>query len=241
LVPLSLLEIAAATGGRVINCEKPESFAVSAVSTDSRALQENSLFVAIRGENFDGHDFAQKAVQNGAVAVMCQREVQGINVPAVLIKDTTKALLDLAGYYRLRFDIPVVGITGSVGKTTTKELAACVLRKGFNTLKTEGNLNNHIGVPLTLLRLSPEVTAAVVEMGMNHFGEIERLSKAVKPSIGVITVIGMSHVEYFGSKENIMKAKLEILSGIDKTGILVLNGDDPLLWGLKGKLPVKTV
>ena len=153
-----------------------------------------------------------------------------------MVEDTRKALLSLASYYRSLFDIPVVGLTGSVGKTTTKEFVASVLSKGYNTLATKGNFNNDIGVPLTIFGLEPSTEAAVVEMGMSNFGEIEVLSKCARPDIAIITNIGTSHIEFLGSQEGILKAKTEIFKGLSKNGKVILNGDDPYLWGIKDSL-----
>ena len=157
-----------------------------------------------------------QAAQNGAAAVLVRKKVDS-RIPVITVKDTGKALLDLAGYYRGTLDnLTVVGLTGSVGKTTTKEMTYAVLAEQFKTIKTEGNLNNEIGMPKTLLRLKDDTEAAVIEMGMNHFGEIERMTKSSRPDIGIITNIGVSHIEYLGSRDGILKAKLEILEGMKK-------------------------
>lgn len=200
------------------------------VTTDTRKITPGSLFIALSGENFDGHDFAAKALENGAAAVMVEKDC-GLGDRQILVENTRYALLDLAGYYRSLFNIPVVGITGSVGKTTTKEMIYAVLSSKYNTLKNEGNLNNEIGVPLTLFRLEPEHEAAVIEMGMSGFGEISRMTNAVKPDAAVISNIGVSHIEKLGSREGILKAKLEIMEGMAQDAPVIINGDNDLLPG----------
>ena len=213
---------------------------ISGVKKDNREVVAGDLFVAIKGENFDGHNFINAAAENGASAALVSSDVDA-DIPCLKVEDTVRGLGKIAAGYRDEFDIPVVGVTGSVGKTTTKEMIACVLSKKYNTLKTRGNLNNEIGLPFTVLNLSDEHQAAVIEMGMNHFGEISRLTKIAKPSIAVISTIGESHIEFLGSKEGILKAKLEILEGLPHNGVVILNGDDELLWSKKGKLPFKTI
>ena len=202
---------------------------ISSVCIDSRKVLPGCLFIAIRGERMDGHQFAASAVQSGAAALLCHKEVEASGVPVIRVEDTSRALLDLAAWYRGKFDIPVVGVTGSVGKTTTKDMVACVLSARYPTLKTEGNFNNEIGLPLTVFGLEKEYGAAVLEMGMSNFGEISRLSKAASPDLGIITKIGVSHMETLGSREGILKAKLEILDGMKGRAPLLINGDDDML------------
>lgn len=218
----------------------PMDALIQEVSTDTRCLPEGCLFVALRGKHFDGHNFVEQAVQAGAAAAVTDMQIG--EYPCLVVEDTQQALLDIANFYRLRFHIPVVAVTGSVGKTTTKEMTACVLSEKFQTLKTEKNLNNEIGLPKTLLRLTGEHGAAVVEMGMNHFGEISRMSRCAHPSIAIITNIGFSHIENLGSQEGILRAKLEILEGMDEDAPLIINADDPMLLPLKKTLsrPVYT-
>ena len=201
------------------------------VCIDNRALTPECLFVCIEGERFDGHTFAASALEAGAAAVLCARD---LGLPSqILVDDTRKALLRLARYYRSLFDIPVAAVTGSVGKTTVKEMTAAVFACRYRTVKTEGNLNNEIGLPRTLFRLDADTEAAVIEMGMNHFGEISRLSRTAMPTMGTIGNIGVSHIENLGSQENILKAKLEILDGMAENAPLILCGDDRLLYGAK--------
>lgn len=210
------------------------------VCTDTRKIQPGSLFVCLRGERFDGHSFASQAAQLGAAALLADHPVDA-DVPQLVVTDTGKALLQLAGWYRRRFQLPVVGLTGSVGKTTTKEFIALVLGAKYNTLKTQGNLNNEIGVPQMLFRLEDSHTAAVIEMGMNHFGEISRLTRAVAPTVGLITNIGVSHIENLGSRAGILQAKLEILEGMAPDAPLIVNMDNDMLRTVKlGDRPLLT-
>ncbi len=223
---LTVREIAAAVGGTAgFDVE------ITEVCTDTRALSPDCLYVCIAGERFDGHSFAKTAVENGAIAVLCSKDTGCAN--QILVPDTREALLALAGYYRRLFSIPVVGVTGSVGKTTTKDMTHAVLSSKFNTLKTEGNLNNEIGLPKTLFRLDDSCEAAVIEMGMSALGEISRLSKTAAPTLGIVGNIGVSHLETLGTRENILKAKLEITDGMDDDAPLILNGDDERLYHAK--------
>lgn len=222
---LTTTEIAKAVFGKV-NIEKE----VYGCEIDNRRVQPQSLFICIKGERFDGHDFAESAVEEGAVAVMCEKELNlPENIAQIIVSDTSKAFLQFANYYRRKFDIPFVGVTGSVGKTTVKDMIHALLSQKNKTLKTEGNLNNQIGLPRTLMELDKTYDYAVIEMGMNHRGEISTLSLISQVDIAVINNIGTSHIGNLGSKENIMKAKLEILDGMKKCSTLILNGDDELL------------
>ena len=223
-----------------LGVECPLSADIRDISTDSRELPTGCLFLALRGKKFDGHDFVGKAFEEGAVAAVT--DVQIGAYPCLVVKDTGQALLDIASLYRKKFSIPVVALTGSVGKTTTKEMTACVLSQHFHVLRTEANLNNEIGMPKTVLGLKKEHTAAVLEMGMNHAGEISRMSRSASPTIAVITNIGYSHIENLGSQEGILKAKLEVLEGMPENAPLVTSADDPMLAPLKEKLtrPVYT-
>jgi UDP-N-acetylmuramoyl-tripeptide--D-alanyl-D-alanine ligase len=215
---------------------------VTGVSTDSRNVKKGDLFIPLKGSNFDGHDFIGKAIESGAQAILTHKDIEIIpkDIAVIKVKDTLKALGDLAGYYRKRFNIPFIGVTGSVGKTSTKDMIASVLGQHLNTLKTQGNFNNEIGLPLSILNLDPSHKAAVLEMGMSGFGEISRLTSIVKPDIAIITNIGMSHIEKLGSRQNILKAKLEILEGLNSKGLVILNGDDNLLSGMRGLLGFRT-
>ena len=225
---LLLSEIAKAVSGTL----KGEDREIFSVSTDTRTIEKDSLFVCIKGENFNAHLFAEKAAENGAVCVMAEEEVE-CSCSVIYVSSTRQAQIDLARHYREKFAIPVVGITGSVGKTTTKEMISCVMSEKYETLKTEGNFNNDIGVPRMIFRLDENYTGAVLEMGMSNLGEISVLTKAVKPTCSVISNIGVSHIENLGSRENILKAKLEILEGMDEGSTLFVNGDDDMLSTVK--------
>lgn len=223
MLPIKFKDAAAAVGSSTVL-----EGGFDTVCTDTRKIIRGCLFIAIKGENFDGHDFAAKAIESGASAVLCEKDC-GLGEKQILVESTRLALLDLAGYYRKQFKIPVIGITGSVGKTTTKEMTHAVMSSKYNTLKNEGNLNNEIGVPLTLFRLDKTHEAAVIEMGMSGFDEISRMTKAVRPDVAIISNIGVSHIEHLGSREGILKAKLEILHGMKENAPLILNADDDML------------
>ena len=197
------------------------------LSIDTRTLQPGNLFVAIRGDQFDGHDFIEEAVQKGAVGVVVDNPVKS-SVPVIQVNDTTLAVGELAHQWRLQFDIPIIGLTGSNGKTTTKNMMAAIFKAaGLSVLATEGNLNNHWGVPIMLSRLASHHNIAIIEMGMNHFGEIAYLTKLVKPSIAVILNAGPCHLEGVGGTiEGVAKAKAEIFEGLSHNGIAVINSDD---------------
>ncbi len=224
---LKLSEIASACSGK-FSCETE----ISAVAIDTRKITENCLFICIKGERFDAHEFANEALSKGASAVMISEDIK-VNGPYVRVENTAAAMLQLSGRYRERFDIPLIGLTGSVGKTTTKELTYLAVSSKYNTVKTLGNLNNEIGLPQMLFDIDSKTEAAVIEMGMNHFGEIHRLSCAAKPTVGIITNIGVSHIENLGSREGILKAKLEIIDGLKKDAPLLLNADNDLLSQVK--------
>lgn len=227
---LLLSEIASA-----INAETSHEAEITEICTDTRQLSKGCLFIALKGENFDAHDFVPKAFELGAAACITERKIDGCD--CIIVDDCRKALRDIAHFYRNKFNLFLVGVTGSVGKTTTKEMIALALSSKLNTLKTQGNLNNEIGLPKTLFNLTSEHQAAVIEMGMSHFGEISRLTRTASPlSAGVITNIGFSHIENLKSQEGILKAKLEIMEGMPENSPLVLNGDDKHLWEVKDKL-----
>lgn len=213
---------------------------VCAVTTDSRQSKAGSLFVPIEGPTFDGHAFIRAAFDGGAVAALTHQPVEPVVDHAMIrVEDTMKALADLARAYRMRFSFPIVAVTGSVGKTTTKDMLASALSTGFRVHKTEGNFNNEIGLPLTLFGLDRDCEMGIVEMGMNHFGEIHRLASMARPDVAVITNIGMSHIENLGSQEGILRAKLEVTDFFEPESLLVLNGDDPLLWKVRDELSCK--
>ena len=215
----------------VLGSTAPVEASITEICTDTRTLQPGCLFLALKGASFDGHDFVERAIAAGAVAAVTERQIA--DCPCLVVADTGRALLQIAAWYRSQFHPILVGVTGSVGKTTTKEMIALVLAAKYHTLKTAGNLNNEIGLPKTLLQLTADHTAAVIEMGMSHFGEISRLSQTAQPTIGVITNIGYSHIENLKTQEGILKAKMEILDGMAEDAPLIVNGDDPLLRPLK--------
>ena len=206
---------------------------INRVSIDSRDVDENTIFFAIKGERFDAHDFIKDVADKGVGAIVSHKKVE-CSAPIIYVDDTKKALLEFASYYRHSIDnLLVVGLTGSVGKTTTKEMVACVLAQKGETIKTEGNLNNEIGVPKTLFRLESSTKNAVVEMGMDGAGQISVLTKCAKPDCGIITNVGVSHIENLGSREGILNAKLELLEGLPKGAPLFLNGDNDMLSTVK--------
>ena len=194
---------------------------------DSRKSVPGSLFVAIKGEKTDGYNYIPSAVESGALCVISDRPYEGY--PCVIVNDPVKALQDVAAAYRKKLNITVIGITGSVGKTTTKEIVACVLQEKYKVIKTEGNFNNGLGLPLTIMSIKPDTEVAVVEMGMNHFDEMRVLSRIARPTMCIMTNIGISHIENLGSRENILKAKSEIFEYMSATSRCILNGDDDLL------------
>lgn len=208
-----------------------EHTAISAVSTDSRTIPQGAWFVPLVGERFDGHDYIDMALEKGAAGCFCAKLPRKVrdDKAYILVEDTKRALRDLSAWYRDQFDIPIVQITGSMGKTTFKELLAGILSQRYNTLKTPGNLNGDIGAPLTLLSLSPEHQAAVIETGMDEFGQIRYLGQAIRPDVAVITIIDDVHLSHFGSREDILHAKAEIFENLRPGGLAVLNGDDALL------------
>lgn len=220
-----------------------ENIQVKTYSKDTRTLNKGDMYLGIKGEKINGNDYIEQAFINGAIGCITDENVSEkiINKykkEKVIIKveNTIKAIQELAKYKRSLYKIPVIAVTGSVGKTSTKDIIANVLGQKYEVLKTEGNMNNHIGLPMTLLKLKDH-TAVVVEMGMNHFGEISLLTNIAKPTGCVITNIGTSHIGNLGSRENILKAKLEILEGLDKNGFVLINNDNDLLheWAKKEK------
>lgn len=233
-------EILKATGGKLICGDMNAVFKV--ISTDSRKIERGDLFIPIEGERFDGHDYILSSFEAGAAGSLTHKEIEPVKDKVLIkVENTLKALRELASYYRQKFKIPFVGITGSVGKTSTKDMVSCVLSKQYKVLSTQGNFNNEIGVPLTVFNLDSSHEAAVIEMGMSGFGEISRLTSIVKPDIAIITNIGLSHIEKLGSRKNILQAKMEILEGLSGKGLVILNGDDKLLYGLKGLISFRTV
>ena len=207
---------------------------ISGVSIDSRRIKAGEIFIAIKGLNMDGHDYVEAALKNGALAVIVHRKLD-VKITQILVEDTSVALAQLAGYYRSMFYIPIIGVTGSTGKTSTKEIIACVLSQKFNVHKTDKNYNNEIGLPLTLFKLNKKHDLAVLEMGMSNLNEIRRLAEISKPTIAVITNIGSAHIENLKSRENILKAKMEITTFFNQKSVLIINADDEYLTNVNNK------
>ncbi len=242
MIPVSVEEIRKATGGTLLSGDA--SGLVSNITTDSRKAEKGTLFVAISGEHADGHDFLQKAKENGALCALVEKEVtvtESNTFSVILVSETVRAMGQIAKMLMQKRNIPKIAITGSVGKTTTRDMTYAVLSQKFKTLKNENNFNNEIGVPLTVFRAEPSTEAAVIEMGMDHFGEIERLSHMIEPSVAIITNIGMSHIENLGSQENIYKAKSELFQHTKQDGVVILNGDDPILMAHKNEISQKVI
>lgn len=208
------------------------SKSVRGVVIDNRRVEAGFLFVPIKGERFDGHSFIPAAYEAGALACITERKLE-TKRPYILVEDSLLAFQNLAEFYKGLFDVKTIGITGSVGKTTTKELVSSVLSQKYDVLKSEGNLNNQTGVPLTVFRLGEHHEVAVVEMGTNHFGEIRNLAKIARPDFCFLTNIGEAHIEHLGSKEGILEAKSEMLEYMQKDGRVFVNGDDPYLRTLR--------
>ena len=225
-------------GGEVLYGD--ERLKLSIFCTDTRKINKGDVYVGIVGERVDGNDFYKEAVEKGASCIILSKKPaeELENVTVIRVDDTLKCLQELAKYKRSLYDIPVIAVTGSVGKTSTKDIIYSVVSSKYKTHRTIGNYNNHLGVPLTLLGMSDDTEALVVEMGMNHFGEISLLSKIAKPTIGVITNIGTAHIGNLGSREGIRKAKLEILDGMLGNDLIV-NGDDDMLSGVLDELRLK--
>jgi len=237
-VKLTHNDILSILHAHALGFEKPKNFTCTGVSTDSRTVQQGDLFIAIRGATFDGHNFITKAVESGARAIIADTKwadgnvilLSSLTVPRLIVEDTIHALGQLAYLYRRRFKLPVVVIGGSNGKTTTKDMIAAVLRSKYNLLSTEGNLNNHIGVPQTLFRLEKKHQVAVIEIGTNHFGEIDYLCSVIEPTHALITNIGCEHLEFFGSLDGVAKAEGETFAWLRKnrpsTAVGFVNNDD---------------
>lgn len=230
---LSIGEILSACGGTPENLG--DGVVVTGVTTDSRKVKKGDMFIALRGEKLDGHDYIENAVSAGAALVIVQKQVKIPGIPHITVKDTLKALQDISRYYRSNFKIPFIAVTGSSGKTTTKDMIAAVLGRKFKVLKTQGNFNNEIGLPLTLMDLDLSCEVAVLEMGMSSLGEIRMLSDLVRQDIGVISNVGTAHIEKLGSRENILKAKLELFTYFKKGNTAIINGDNDLLKNFDSK------
>ena len=224
---MTIFSAARAAGGRVAGCGQDAPLSGGVI--DSREAGPGLMFCALPGERADGHEYMRSALEKGAACCLATHVPEGVTGPVILVDDVRSAMAKIAGACRDRLDIPVVGITGSSGKTTAKEMCAAVLSQKYNTLKTEKNFNNELGVPLTLFRIGPEHGAAVVELGINHFGEMSRLGAMAKPDIAVYTLIGRSHLEALGDLDGVLRAKGELVEHMPPDGMLIVNGDDEKL------------
>ena len=227
-----LREVVKAVNGKFFGDKNKLDEMICDVKIDSRKVCTGSLFIAIKGEKFDGHDFIDQAFLNGAVCVLSEKNLD-IEKNFIKVESCKQALMDLAEYYRNLFDIKVIGITGSYGKTSVKDLTADILMEKYNVVRTMGNFNNNIGLPLSVFELNDETEILVLEMGTNHFGEISNLSKIVRPDVCVINNIGVAHMENFLSRDGILKAKCEIFDYANKNFVSILNGDDEYLRKIK--------
>jgi len=234
----TLAVLASVTGGEIIQGD-PEAFCTS-VSTDTRTLSEGSLYIPLTGERFDGHDFVQNAVDAGATAVLTERLLP-VTIAQIKVNNTLRALADVAAWHRDQFTGPVVAVTGSAGKTTVKQLMGSVLSQRYQTLITQGNLNNHIGAPLTLLSLRPEHEAAMIELGASGVGEINYTASLVKPQVGILTNVVPVHLEGFGSVDNIASTKGELIDAVASHGVMVLNADDKYFSQWLGRVAERSV
>lgn len=242
---LTLENIANAVKGKLYNHSSASMGEVEGVVLDSRKVEKGYLFVATKGERVDGHSFINDVYDKGAKAVICEKvpelREEYVDKPYIVVEDSFQALKDLAAFYREQLSVKIVGITGSVGKTSTKEVVASVLASRYKVLKTEGNFNNEVGLPLTVLRIREDVEVAVLEMGISDFGEMHRLSCIAKPDVCVITNIGQCHLENLGTRDGILKAKTEIFDYMQPDASICLNGDDDKLitvGEVKGRKPI---
>lgn len=222
--------IAKACGGTMVNCENILGREVTAVTTDSRKVTEGCLYIPMKGAKFNGHDFIPKVMEGGALLTLTEKDEAAEGYPYIKVKRTDIAIQRIAEFYRVELEIPVVGITGSVGKTSTKEMIAAVLSQKYNVLKTAGNFNNNLGLPLTIFRITEEHEIAVLEMGISHFGEMTDLARTARPNTMVITNIGTCHLEFLKDRDGVFEAKTECFEYVDfENGTVVLNGDDDKL------------
>ncbi|MEE1314944.1 MAG: UDP-N-acetylmuramoyl-tripeptide--D-alanyl-D-alanine ligase [Faecalimonas sp.] len=230
---MSLQEIANACGGQYFGDKASLSLEVSGVAIDSRKIEEGYLFIPIKGARVDGHDFIGQVMEAGALCTLSEKELSNATHPYILVSSCEQAMKDIARHYRTALGIKVVGISGSVGKTSTKEMIASVLSQKYKVLKTAGNFNNEIGLPLTIFRIREEHEVAVLEMGINHFDEMHRLATMAQPDICVITNIGLCHLENLGDRDGVLKAKTEMFDHMQKDARIILNGDDDKLITVK--------
>ncbi|MBE6015046.1 MAG: UDP-N-acetylmuramoyl-tripeptide--D-alanyl-D-alanine ligase [Lachnospiraceae bacterium] len=233
--------LAGACQGRYVGPEAAANMEVIGVTIDSRKVEEGNLFIPIKGQRFDGHDFIDQVYEKGASLVLSEKELPGNSRPYIIVKSTRAAIRQIARYYREALKVKVVGISGSVGKTSTKEMIASVLGKKFKVLKTEGNFNNEIGLPLTIFRLTEEDRVAVLEMGISHFGDMDMLAEIARPDVMVLTNIAECHLENLQDRNGVLRAKTEVFKYMPEGGIVILNGDDDKLVTVEevnGKAPI---
>lgn len=237
---ITVKEISAVVGGKILCGD--ENTVITNIQYDSRSVKEGSLFVPIKGARVDAHRFIEDCLSAGASATLTENNAPcGSVKPYIKVDDTLKALQTLAAWYRRQFTLKLVGVTGSVGKTSTKEMIAAALSQGFDVMKTQGNKNSQIGMPMTMFDIEEHNNAAVIEMGMSEFGEMDRLCDVACPNIAVMTNIGKAHIENLKTRQNIMSEKLKITKHFDENGVLFLNGDDVLLKTLHNKQKFRTV
>lgn len=232
MLELNFDEILGAINGEAI--KKPKTYTGKVLSIDTRKIEENSIFLALKGANFDGNKYASEAIEKGATLVIVEevlfnQDDVAENVGVIKVKDGEKALADLASFYREKLSIKIIGVTGSTGKTSTKDIMSAVLSEKFKVFKTKGNFNNHIGLPLMILELDSTYDIAILEMGMSNLNEISFLANIARPEIAVITNVGLSHIENLKTQENILKAKMEITDFFTKENTLIINADDKML------------
>ncbi|MFW5991794.1 MAG: UDP-N-acetylmuramoyl-tripeptide--D-alanyl-D-alanine ligase [Halanaerobiaceae bacterium] len=239
--PLTIKTIIEAVSGKLIQGSR--DILIKSVSTDTRTLKSGELFIALRGEKHDAHNFVSEAVRSGAAALIVDKNITvDERIPIIRVDDTTKALQDLASYYRLQFpDLPVIAITGSTGKTTTKDILAAILKEKYTVLKSRGNYNNYIGLPLTLFRLTGREDIAVLELGMSELGEIESLTSIARPETGIITNVGPTHLEFLKTVENVALGKSELIKGLPTRGTAILNYDNKYVRDMAGVFSGKKI
>lgn len=240
MVNMTVEEIAKAIGGELL-CGNADTV-ITNIQYDSREVREGTLFVPMKGAKVDAHRFIEECLAKGAAATLTEYTApENTQKPYIKVKNTLEALQTLSAYYRNRANVKLIGVTGSVGKTSTKEMIAAALSKGFDVMKTQGNKNSQIGLPMTMFDIEDKNEIAVIEMGMSEFGEMDRLADIARPNIAVMTNIGVAHIENLGTQENIMSEKLKITKHFNENGVLFLNGDDRLLKTLHGKQHFRTV
>ncbi|MBP5265796.1 MAG: UDP-N-acetylmuramoyl-tripeptide--D-alanyl-D-alanine ligase [Lachnospiraceae bacterium] len=238
---MNLTNVAAACHGELHNCSNPEGVYINGAVIDSRQVEDGFLFVAVKGERVDGHDFVKDLLNGPAACALVEVAPEDCDKPYIVVPSTLIALKEIAAFYRQQLNLKVVGITGSVGKTSTKEMIASVLAQKYNVLKTEGNFNNEIGLPLTIMRIRDEHEVAVLEMGISDFDEMHRLAAIGNPDISVITNIGTCHLENLGDRDGVLRAKTEMFDHLTERGLAILNGEDDKLatvLSVNGKAPV---